>query len=119
MSSTAIASSLASRPARSLARRVASCAVAIGLTACGSPLPEGEVAAIDHAIEFRATVSAASFDGDFDMAGYHFIVWADGLKSPKDVRYCWKSIADEPFLYNKVGLPAAQFNTTTAYAIKD
>jgi len=50
--------------------------------ACGTPLPEGEVtASADRAIEFQATVSVASFDGDFDMAGYHFVVWANGRAS--------------------------------------
>jgi len=29
------------------------------------------------------------------------------------VRYCWKSIAEGPFLYNREGLPAGQFNTLT------
>ena len=52
--------------------------------ACGSALPEGEVAsASERAVEFPATVSVAAFDGDFEMAGYHFLVWADGRASDR------------------------------------
>ena len=46
--------------------------------ACGPSVPDGEVAHADNSIEFQATVSTAAFDGDFDMAAYHFIVWRDG-----------------------------------------
>ncbi|MHC4252661.1 MAG: hypothetical protein ACYS9X_26385, partial [Planctomycetota bacterium] len=49
--------------------------------------------------------------------GERLVVWADGVTRPTDVRYCWKSKADEPFLYNEAALPAAQFNTTTKYAV--
>jgi len=56
------------------------CVFATG--ACGSPLPAGEVSQSDErAIEFPATVSVAAFDGDFDMAAYHLLVWADGRAS--------------------------------------
>ena len=49
------------------------------VAACAEPLPEGDVTAADErAIEFQATVSVPAFDGDFDMAGYHFLVWAEG-----------------------------------------
>jgi len=48
--------------------------------------------------------------------GERLVVWADGVKAPKHVRYCWKSIADEPFLYNQASLPAGQFNTLTVQA---
>ncbi len=52
--------------------------------ACGSSLPQGEVSgAGERAIEFSATVSVAAFDGEFDMAGYHFLVWADGRASDR------------------------------------
>jgi hypothetical protein len=52
--------------------------------ACGSSLPQGEVAAAgERAIEFPATVSVAAFDGEFDMAGYHLLVWADGRASDR------------------------------------
>ena len=47
------------------------------------------------------------------IEGERLIAWADGMGAPTDVRYCWKSIADGPFLYNGKGLPAGQFNTLT------
>ncbi len=50
------------------------------------------------------------------IQGDRLIVWAEGVAKPIGVRYCWKSVAPEPFLYNKAGLPAAQFNTTSDYA---
>ena len=51
---------------------------------CAEPLPEGEVtAADDRVVEFQATVSTGAFDGDFEMAGYHFIVWANGRASDR------------------------------------
>jgi len=54
------------------------------VVACGSSLPQGEVSgAGERAIEFSATVSVAAFDGEFDMAGYHFLVWADGRASDR------------------------------------
>ncbi len=49
--------------------------------ACGPSVPDGEVSQAESSIEFQATVSIASFDGDFDMAGYHLIVWGDGRAS--------------------------------------
>lgn len=52
------------------------------------------------------------------IEGDKLIAWAEGVDRPAGVRYCWKSISDAPFLYNRAGLPAAQFNTTTPYAIK-
>jgi hypothetical protein len=33
------------------------------------------------------------------------------------VRYCWESKADEPFLYSKAALAAAQFSTQTMQAV--
>jgi len=54
------------------------------VAACAKPLPEGDVTAADErAVEFQATVSVAAFDGDFDMAGYHFLVWAEGRASDR------------------------------------
>jgi hypothetical protein len=50
--------------------------------ACAAPLPQGGVVSVeDRAIEFSATVSVAAFDGDFDMASYHFLVWVNGRAS--------------------------------------
>lgn len=47
-------------------------------------MPRGEVSrSADDAIEFAATVSVPAFDGDFDMAGYHLIVWAGGRASDR------------------------------------
>ncbi len=52
--------------------------------ACGPSLPTGEVTRVDdRAIEFPATVSVAAFDGDFEMAGYHFLVWSDGRSADR------------------------------------
>ncbi len=52
--------------------------------ACAAPVPQGRVNLVgDHAIEFPATVSVAAFDGEFDMASYHFLVWADGRASDR------------------------------------
>ncbi len=63
---------------------VAGCLLAVLASACGEPLPVGEVARVDdRTIEFSATVSVAAFDGDFDMAGYHLLVWADGRSSDR------------------------------------
>lgn len=45
--------------------------------------------------------------------GQSLVVRADGVANPQHVRYCWKSIAEEPFLYNNAALPAGQFNTLT------
>ena len=48
--------------------------------ACAAPVPQGRVNLVgDHAIEFPATVSVAAFDGEFDMASYHFLVWVSEL----------------------------------------
>lgn len=50
--------------------------------ACGPAVPQSEVLRLaGAAIEFPATVSAASFGSDDEMAGYHFIVWRDGRAS--------------------------------------
>ena len=51
--------------------------------ACGPAVHDGQVAHADNSIEFQATVSTASFDGDFDMAGYHLIVWGGGGASDR------------------------------------
>jgi sialate O-acetylesterase len=75
------------------------------------PLADGKLPNLEITADGRQWVPAqARIDGD------QLEVWADGVDRPKDVRYCWKSVVDGPFLYNQAGLPAAQFNTTTAYA---
>jgi len=51
------------------------------------------------------------------LDGEKLIVWANGLKNPTDVRYCWKSVADGPFIYNNESLPAGQFNTHTMRSV--
>lgn len=79
------------RALRSLARALverpglAVVAVVLAVTVgCGSSLPQGEVSgAGERAIEFPATVSVAAFDGEFELAGYHLLVWADGRASDR------------------------------------
>jgi len=43
--------------------------------------------------------------------GKTLVVWSDAAPKPVAVRYCYENIPSEPFLYNKAGLPAAQFRT--------
>ena len=74
-------------------------------------IPGGKLVNVEITADGRDWVPAQS-----KIDGERLIVWADRLSKPTDVRYCWKSKADEPFLYNKAGLPAAQFNSTTDYA---
>jgi len=45
------------------------------------------------------------------IVGKTLVVWSDQVPDPVDVRYCYANIPKEPFLYNKAGLPAAQFRT--------
>ena len=71
-------------PTRRLHLLPAICVLAGLVAACGQSLPAGQVTASDErAIEFQATVSVPAFDGDFDMAGYHFLVWAEGGASDR------------------------------------
>ena len=74
-------------------------------------LPDGKLINLEITADGRSWQPARS-----KIDGERLIAWADGVPKPTDVRYCWKSKADEPFLYNKAGLPAAQFNSTTEYA---
>ncbi len=77
-------------------------------------LPDGKLVNLEITADGRKWSPAQShIDGD------KLIVWADGVDKPTDVRYCFKSIAEEPFLYNKANLPAAQFNTTTDYTARN
>ena len=77
------------------------------------PLPDGKLVNLEITADGRAWVPAQS-----RIDGERLVVWADGVKKPTDVRYCWKSKADEPFLYGAASrLPAAQFNTTSPYAL--
>lgn len=71
-------------------------------------LPDGELVNLEITRDGRAWVPARS-----RIDGEKLAVWAEGLDDPTHVRYCWKSIADEPFLYNKASMPAGQFNTQT------
>jgi len=45
------------------------------------------------------------------IVGGTLAVWSDRVPEPVAVRYCYENIPKEPFLYNKAGLPAAQFRT--------
>jgi len=45
------------------------------------------------------------------IVGRTLVVWSDRVPEPIAVRYCYENIPKEPFLYNKAGLPAAQFRT--------
>jgi len=76
-------------------------------------LPDGKLVNLEIAADGRQWVPAQSRIDDETL-----VAWADGVAKPTDVRYCWKSTADEPFLYNQAGLPAAQFNTTTDYSAR-
>ena len=79
--------------------------------AAPKPIGDGKLTNIEITADGRKWVPARS-----QIVGEKLVVWADGVRKPTDVRYCWKSVADEPFLYNNAGLPAAQFNTETKYA---
>lgn len=74
------------------------------------PLADGKLTNLEITADGRTWVPAQS-----QIVGNKLVVWADDVPRPTDVRYCWKSIVDEPFLYNNAGLPAAQFNTTSPY----
>ena len=77
-------------------------------------IPGGKLVNLEITADGRQWAPAQS-----KIDGRRLIVWAEGISKPTDVRYCWKSKADEPFLYNKAArLPAAQFNTTSPYALK-
>jgi sialate O-acetylesterase len=41
--------------------------------------------------------------------GGKVVVWSDGIKDPRYVRYAWADDPVNPNLYNKVGLPASPF----------
>jgi sialate O-acetylesterase len=71
-------------------------------------LPDGKLVNLEITTDGRNWVPAKS-----KIDGERLVVWAEELKAPTHVRYCWKSIADEPFLYNQAALPAGQFNTMT------
>ncbi|MFN3167963.1 MAG: sialate O-acetylesterase [Phycisphaeraceae bacterium] len=43
--------------------------------------------------------------------GKSVVVWHDGVKQPKAVRYAYQSNPDQANLYNKEGLPASPFTT--------
>jgi len=75
-------------------------------------LPDNKLVNLEITADGKQWVPAQS-----RIDGERLVVWADGLKNPTDVRYCWKSIADGPFLYNKESLPAGQFNTKTMRSI--
>jgi sialate O-acetylesterase len=73
-----------------------------GLVARGGPLSHFLIAGKD-----RRFVSAdAAIDGDT------ILVSAPGLSEPEAVRYGWSDDA-QPNLFNREGLPAASFRTTT------
>jgi len=45
------------------------------------------------------------------IVGKTLVVSSDDVPQPVAVRYCYENIPPEPFLYNKAGLPTAQFRT--------
>jgi sialate O-acetylesterase len=45
------------------------------------------------------------------IAGETLEVWHPDIDEPVEVNYCFENIPKEPFLYNRAGLPAAQFRT--------
>ncbi|MHC4503386.1 MAG: sialate O-acetylesterase [Planctomycetota bacterium] len=45
------------------------------------------------------------------IVGRTLAAWSDRVPGPVAVRYCYENIPKEPFLYNRAGLPAAQFRT--------
>jgi sialate O-acetylesterase len=45
------------------------------------------------------------------IVGTTLVATSDQVPEPVAVRYCYENIPKEPFLYNKAGLPAAQFRT--------
>ncbi len=56
------------------------------LTACSQDLPTASVVTIsESSIEFPAVVTAAGFEEESDMAGYHFIVWHDGRAASRSL----------------------------------
>jgi len=75
-------------------------------------LPDGRLTNLEITADGRRWVPAES-----RIEGERLIVWSARVERPLHVRYCWKSVADEPFLYNRAGLPAAQFNTASDYQI--
>lgn len=75
-------------------------------------LPQGKLVNLEITADGRNWFPAMS-----KLDGECLVAWSDGLNSPIDVRYCWKSIAEEPFLYNRENLPAGQFNTHTLRAV--
>jgi len=56
------------------------------LVACSQELPTAAVVTIsESAIEFPAIVTAAGFEEESDMTGYHFIVWHDGRAASRSL----------------------------------
>ncbi|MBW8687391.1 sialate O-acetylesterase [Chitinophaga rhizophila] len=65
-----------------------------------------------------AQFAIAGADGKFiwaqaKIAGNTVVVWADGVNKPMRVRYAWADNPAQPNLYNREGLPASPFETTT------
>lgn len=56
------------------------------LAACGQDVPTASVVTVSEtSIEFPAVVTAAGFEEESDMAGYHFIVWHDGRAASRSL----------------------------------
>ena len=56
------------------------------LSACSQDPPTASVVTISaSSIEFPAVVTAAGFEEESDMAGYHFIVWHDGRAASRSL----------------------------------
>lgn len=61
-------------------------ALASPLAACSQNVSTASVVTVSEtSIEFPATVTAAGFDEESDMAGYHFIVWHDGRAASRSL----------------------------------
>jgi hypothetical protein len=56
------------------------------LAACSQDVPAATVVTVsENSIEFPAVVTAAGFEEESDMAGYHFIVWHDGRAASRSL----------------------------------
>jgi hypothetical protein len=56
------------------------------LVACSQEVPTASVVTVsESSIEFPAVVTAAGFEEESDMAGYHFIVWHDGRAASRSL----------------------------------
>ncbi len=69
-------------------------------------LPDAELTNVKIAGEDKQWHAAKA-----TLVGQTLVVSSPEVAKPVAVRYCYENIPAEPFLYNKAGLPAAQFRT--------